>query len=192
MSRIIPTALILLALAGCASNSRPPSNAENACAILQERPDFARAVHASEAKWGVPAHVQLATMYQESSFRGDARPPRRWFLGFIPRGRASTAYGYGQALDGTWEEYQQKEGGWAARRDNIHHAADFMGWSMNETSRSLGISKYDAANQYLAYHEGRTGYRQGRYLQKPWLMGVAARVDTRSQKYANQLRSCRW
>jgi hypothetical protein len=37
--------------------------------------------------------VQMAIMKQESAFVADARPPRDWFLGFIPLGRPSSAYG---------------------------------------------------------------------------------------------------
>lgn len=180
----------MLLLASCASNVTPPRNIDNACSILDERPDYARAMRAAERKWGVPVHVQMATIYQESSFRGNARPPRRYFLGFIPRGRISTSYGYPQALDGTWEEYQQKEGGRWARRDRISDAADFIGWNMTQTTRSLGISKHDARNQYLAYHEGRTGYRRGTYHNKAWLMDVARRVASRAARYQGQLAGC--
>lgn len=191
MRRIMQASVVMLLLASCASDSTPPRNIDNACSILAERPDYARALRASEAKWGVPMHLQMATIYQESSFRGDARPPRRYFLGFIPRGRASTSYGYAQALDGTWEEYQEKEGGRWARRDHIADAADFIGWTMTQTNRSLGISKHDAVNQYLVYHEGRTGYRRGTYRNKAWLMNVARRVETRAARYQGQLSSCR-
>ncbi|WP_128254279.1 lytic transglycosylase [Falsirhodobacter deserti] len=191
MRKLIQACAVMLLVASCASNATPPRNATNACAILAERPDFARAMRASERKWGVPVHVQMATIYQESSFRGDARPPRRWLLGFIPRGRASSSYGYAQALDSTWREYQEKEGGRWARRDRIHDAADFIGWTMSQTERSMGISRHDAANQYLVFHEGRTGYRRGTYRNKPWLMNVARRVETRAANYKRQLASCR-
>src|SRR6056297_1941482 len=90
--------LAALALAGCASDA-PPRDVENACAIFDERPHWRRAVAASEAKWGAPAHVQLAIIWQESRFRHDARPPRRYALGFIPAGRKSSAYGFPQAID---------------------------------------------------------------------------------------------
>jgi hypothetical protein len=106
-------------------------------------------------------------------------------------GRQSTAYGYSQALNGTWEEYQRSEGGRRSKRDDIADATDFMGWYMDESSRSLGISKSDAEAQYLAYHEGRTGYASQSYLGKPWLVEVAARVEARSEMYAEQLAYCR-
>jgi hypothetical protein len=49
----------------------------------------------------------------------------------------------------------------------------------------------DARNQYLAYHEGRSGYQRGTYNGKPWLVRVAGEVDQRADMYAVQLQSCR-
>ena len=144
-----------------------------------------------ERRWGVPIHVQMATIHQESKFIGDARTPHRYALGIIPIGRQSSAYGYSQALDGTWDEYRQKTGNRRARRDNIRDATDFMGWYMNDSSRILGISKYDAASQYLAYHEGRSGCARGSYRSKGWLVEVSNRVQGRAEMYHAQLRSCR-
>ncbi|MDT1064065.1 lytic transglycosylase [Paracoccus sp. CPCC 101403] len=192
MKRAILAAAVLLSLGACASNVRQPDNTENACRLFAERRDFGRAVMASEQKWGIPAGVQLATIYHESSFRGNAKPPRKKpFLFIIPRGRISSAYGYSQALDGTWDEYRAGPGRGVARRDNIHDAADFIGWYMAGTSRSLGVSPDDAYNQYLAYHEGRGGYSRGSYRSKSWLKSTASRVERRSELYQLQLTACR-
>ncbi|MEM6728713.1 MAG: lytic transglycosylase, partial [Pseudomonadota bacterium] len=74
---------------------------------------------------------------------------------------------------------------------NIRHATDFMGWYMKKTNEELGIPLTDATNQYLAYHDGRTGYRRGTYRGKPWLMRVAREVGDRSVLYHQQLKRCR-
>jgi hypothetical protein len=111
-------------------------------------------------------------------------------LGIIPMGRQSTAYGYSQALDGTWEEYQQETGNRRAKRDSIQDATDFMGWYMHGSEQRLGISKQDARSQYLAYHEGRTGFANGSYTAKSWLVDVSNRVQQRSERYAVQLSGC--
>jgi hypothetical protein len=66
-----------------------------------------------------------------------------------------------------------------------------MGWYMRESEQKLGISLYDAEAQYLAYHEGRTGYANQSYLSKAWLIEVAASVAARSDKYRAELESCR-
>lgn len=192
MSRFLRASILLLLLASCGGGSfSAPRNLDNACSLADERPKYFRAMKATERKWGIPVHVQMATIHQESKFIGNARTPHQFLLGIIPMGRQSSAYGYSQALDGTWEEYQQKEGARRARRDRIEDATDFMGWYMNETSTRLGVSKYDAANQYLAYHEGRAGFARASYAAKPWLVTVASRVNDRAERYRVQLASCR-
>lgn len=163
---------------------------EDACAILRAKPDYKRAFVASERRWGVPVHVQMATIHQESKFVPDARTPFRYMLGVIPMGRQSSAFGYSQALDGTWEEYRKEAGRRGARRDNIRDATDFMGWYMTNSRDALNIPLSDARNQYLAYHEGRTGYARGSYNSKPWLLRVAGSVEDRSEMYRGQLRRC--
>jgi hypothetical protein len=191
MSRLLRASILLLVLASCGGgNYSAPRNLDDACAIVRERPEYYRAMKATERKWGVPVHVQMATIHQESKFIGDARTPHQYALGVIPLGRQSSAYGYSQALDGTWEEYQKDQNRRSAKRDRIGDATDFMGWYMDQSQDRLGISKSDARNQYLAYHEGRSGFARASYTEKPWLMDVAARVDSRSALYRAQLDAC--
>lgn len=190
-SRNFRALLLMVILAGCGGgSSSPPRNLDDACSIVSQRPNYLRAMEQSEARWGVPVAVQMATIYQESRFVSDARTPRRYALGVIPLGRQSSAFGYSQALDGTWEEYQREEGGRRARRDDIRDATDFMGWYMAETRDRLGIPTGDARNQYLAYHEGRAGYARGSYRSKRWLLNVADDVATRAVFYNTQLTRC--
>ncbi len=193
MSRFLRASILLLLLASCGGGGgkfSAPRNLEDACALLRERPEYYRAMKATERRWGVPVHVQMATIHQESKFIGNAKTPHRFVLGIIPMGRQSTAYGYSQALDGTWEEYQKETGNRRARRDRIADATDFMGWYMDGSEKGLGLSKYDARSQYLAYHEGRTGFAKGSYNAKSWLVDVADRVGQRSQTYQAQLAAC--
>ena len=183
-------ALVLLAASCGVGSGKAPRQLDNACSILSERPTYLAAFKAAERKYGVPVHVQMATIYQESKFVSDARTPFRYAAGVVPLGRQSSAYGYSQALDGTWEEYQDQTGKRSARRDRIKDATDFMGWYMAQTQLRLGVPLSDARNQYLAYHEGRTGFARGSYNSKPWLVRVAGEVGQRSNLYAVQLRSC--
>ena len=182
----------LVALLGaCGSREfESPRNLDDACALLRERPNYGRAMRRTERRWNVPVHVQMAIIHQESRFDGDIRPPFRYALGVIPMGRQSSAIGYSQALDGTWEEYQEAEGRPRARRTDIDDATDFMGWYMNLTLARNNIPLDDTRRQYLAYHEGHTGYARGSYNSKPWLLDVARRVEERAEMYRQQLARC--
>ena len=191
MSKLFRVMALVLFAASCGVGSgKAPRQLDNACSILSERPTYLAAFKAAERKYGVPVHVQMATIYQESKFVSDARTPFRYAAGVVPLGRQSSAYGYSQALDGTWEEYQDQTGKRSARRDRIKDATDFMGWYMAQTQSRLGVPLSDARNQYLAYHEGRTGFARGSFNSKPWLVRVAGEVGQRSNLYAVQLRSC--
>lgn len=191
MSRILRALLLMGMLASCgAQNFAAPRNLDDACSIVRDHPDYLRAFQATQRKWGVPVAVQMAIIHQESKFIGNARTPHQYALGVIPIGRQSSAYGYSQALDGTWEEYLASQGSFRASRDDIRDATDFMGWYMNQTVAETGVPLNDAERQYLAYHEGRQGYLRGSYRQKAWLMRVAASVGQRAVMYHTQLVSC--
>ena len=117
MSKTLRTLLCVLLLSSCGvSYNSAPRNMDNACSILSQRPGFHSAFQSTKKKWGVPVHVQMATIHQESKFIGNAKTPMRYFLGIIPRGRQSSAYGYAQALDGTWNDYRKATGRFGARR----------------------------------------------------------------------------
>lgn len=192
MSKSLRAMALLVFVAACGSgNFSSPRNLDNACSIVSQRPSYLKAMKSAERKWGVPVNVQMATLYQESKFVGNARTPYRFVLGVIPMGRQSSAYGYAQALDATWDDYRKERGGFGAKRDDIKDATDFMGWYMAESTELLGISKLDAQSQYLAYHEGRTGFARGSYKSKTWLMRIASEVGARSETYRQQLTSCR-
>ncbi|MBY6135799.1 hypothetical protein KUV61_08185 [Nocardioides marinus] len=192
MSRLISALILLLAVASCGGGyNTPPRNLDNACSIIQQRPEYLKAFRKTQKRWGVPVHVQMATIYHESRFRGDARTPHQYVLGVIPVGRQSSAYGYSQALDGTWDDYRRETGNRRAKRDRISDATDFMGWYMRKSYERNGIALYDARNQYLAYHEGHSGFARGSYHAKPWLMRVAAQAEARAQMYQAQLATCR-
>lgn len=191
MSRLFRTIGLLFFVAACGSgNFTAPRNLDNACSIVSQRPAYLRAMIKSERKWGIPVRVQMATIYQESKFIGNARTPQQFVLGIIPMGRQSSAYGYSQALDGTWDEYRQDTRQRGAKRDDIKAATDFIGWYMAESSETLGIAPSDTRAQYLAYHEGRTGYARGSYRSKSWLRRIAGEVDARADLYGSQLEAC--
>lgn len=180
----------LVGACGGVRESTSPRNLDNACALLRERPQYARSFDRVERRWNVQQHVLMAMIHQESRFDGDIRPPHRYALGVIPVGRQSSALGYSQALDGTWADYQSDQRRPRARRTDFDDAVDFMGWYMNLTQERNGIALDDTRRQYLAYHEGHTGYARGSYNSKPWLLDVAVRVEDRAERYRQQLSAC--
>ncbi len=181
--------LIFLFAVGC-SSLPPPRNPDNICQIFREQSDwYAKADEASD-RWGIPIPVIMAIMHQESKFISDAKPPRTTCLCFFPGPRPSTAYGYAQALDTTWEKYVNETGNWGADRDDYDDAVDFIAWYCRQSSRFCGIKPDDAYNQYLAYHEGRSGFNAGTHRKKSWLKKVAAKVRNRAGLYKRQLAGC--
>lgn len=181
----------LLPLLVVACSTTPPQNTQNLCKIFEEKDDWYDAASDMRDKWGVPIHVPMAMMYQESSFVDDARPPRDYILfGLIPWGRVSSAYGYSQAKTPTWADYVRETGNSGADRDDFEDAIDFMGWFIHKSQKINGVSKWDAYAQYLNYHEGWGGYKRKTYLKKQWLVKVAQKVKGRSLTYAKQLKSC--
>lgn len=187
MKKPLLLCLSFLALAGCAtSGGKPPSNTANACAILDEKSRWENHVFDAARKWNVSPGTILAFMRQESGFRQDARPVDR------NGNRLSSAYGYSQALDGTWAQYERTQGGGpgGAKRKSFEDSADFIGWYLDLISQQANIAKTDPRNLYFAYHEGPTGYRRGTHRTKAWLGPVASRVATQSLTYDGQLRGC--
>jgi hypothetical protein len=180
--------LLPLFLSGCFPT--PPIAVDNICTLLDEEVSWYRSVKASEKKYGVPMHVSLAIMYQESHFASDAKPPRGTLFGIVPWFRPTTAYGFAQVKDETWEWYQQKTDNQGADRDDFDDAADFIGWYVNRSLKHAGIKKSDTYNQYLAYHEGQGGFRRKSYDKKPWLKKVARKVDNNAKRYKTQLNKC--
>lgn len=186
----IPLLLLCpLLLLSCAS--APPRDVNNICNIFKQYPKWYTDAKDVERRWKVPVAVQMAIIHQESKFDARARPPRKKLLRIIPWKRPSSAYGYTQALRGTWAHYKQKNGGLFSSRGDFADGVDFIGWYANQANIRAGIPRSDAYPLYLAYHEGVGGYMKKSYLKKPWLISVAHKVKARSQLYEMQMNSCR-
>lgn len=183
-------ALLMLTLSGCSTLPSPPRKPLDLCSVFAEKSDWRKPAARSAARWGVSVPVMMATMFHESSYRADARPPRTYYLGFIPGPRPSSALGYAQALDGTWAEYVDSNNRWFASRTDFADAIDFIGWYFSLSVAQLGMKAEDTENLYLAYHEGRNGFARNSYLSKPWLMDYAKRVKSTSDAYTEQYVLC--
>lgn len=180
---------VILFLGSCASTPRV-TNVSNACEIFRDHPDWYDAAQKAQQKWGTPISTKMAIIWQESKFNGIARPKKKYILGFIPNGNQSSAYGYAQAIDGTWDWYKKDTGsGWASR-DDFKDAIDFVGWYMDKTRQTNGLAFNDAFSHYLAYHEGHGGYKRGTYKSKSFLTSAASNVARMNNQYQQQLMGC--
>lgn len=179
--------LSICVLTSCGTIPTTPRNTDNLCAIFKQKKGWYKASLASYKKWGVPIPVQMAIMHQESHFVADAQVSSGFFSWFF----GSDAYGYPQAKDDTWSDYQKKTGHWFAKRDNFADACDFIGWYSHTSNQKLGIPKNDVRNLYLAYHEGLSGYQRQTYNEKPWLLTVSGKVAQRAKLFNQQLSACK-
>jgi hypothetical protein len=182
-------ALLMMSLTACAS---APSRIGDACAIFEQRDglfnNWARQARAASREYGVPVPILMATVYVESSFKARARPPRKYVLGIIPWGRISSAYGYAQALDGTWDGYRKSTGRWAASRSDFGDAIRFVAWYHHQSHIRNNIPLSDTYNLYLAYYTGHGGYERGKF--GSGVRQTAKKSAAMAARYEAQLRRC--
>jgi hypothetical protein len=182
---LVSTVLLIQACA-----TLPPRNPDDLCAIFAENRRWHEASRRSYEQWGVPEPVLLAVLHQESRFRARAVPGWQKVFGVVPVRRLSSAYGYGQVKEGTWRDYVRDTGNHRAARDDFADAVDFIGWYGDLIHRITAVAKDDPYNLYLAYHEGPWGYGRGSHQEKPWLLGVARKVERRASLYQSQYEAC--
>ena len=204
LSRMIAGAGCLILLTACAVNppqqttpshhakKKAPSPTSNACTLFKNNPSWYWEALNTYYRWGVPISVQMAIMQRESDFQAGARPPTTKLFGFVPWTNVTSAYGYAQALNGTWAQYQQTTKNYKGKRDKFGDSSDFVGWYCNKANKQLGISLNNAYELYLAYHEGLTGYANKTYNSKPWLLNVAQSVQDRANSYRQQISHCKY
>ncbi|MEE4245968.1 MAG: hypothetical protein V2I33_11180 [Kangiellaceae bacterium] len=188
MIRLLVVFVLSVLLLSCSTYR--PANTENICNIFRGELDWYEDARDAQKHWGTPVYVMMAIMHQESKFQHDVHAPRDYILGFIPWGYKSSAYGFAQAKDEVWGEFQTAVD-YGADRDDFYDAINFIGWYTHGTQQRLNVSKWDTYNQYLAYHEGRGGFSRKTYEKKPWLKKVAKKVQNQAMRYKNQLASCR-
>jgi hypothetical protein len=184
--RLLAISYVLL-LTACAS---PPQNVGNICNLFEEKGDWFRAARNAEQRWDVPIPVSMAFIKQESGFTARAKPARRKLLGFIPGPRPSSAFGFAQAQDSTWDDYRKLSGNGIASRADFGDAVDFVAWYNNMSHRINNIALNDAYNLYLAYHEGNGGFSRRSYERKPAVIKIARKVQASAQMYQQQFAVC--
>lgn len=166
------------------------SNVDNACSILKENPDWLKAARRTSLVYGVPIHTQLAFVRHESNYVKKARPLNKNRKSIFDKKYASTAYGYAQVLDGTWDEFKTTFNNKRLKRTNFGHSVEFIGWYNKRHINTGIIHKDNVAHLYLAYHEGLGGYKKKTFLKKPWLVNYSRAVHATSDKYKHQINAC--
>ncbi len=183
--------LLMLPLASCAT---APHHINDVCSVFNQRDGWFNNWHSAarraEREYGVPVPVLMAIIRKESGFRPYARPPRKWILGFIPWKRPSSAYGFSQALDGTWDRYRRETGHWGADRNSFADAIDFVGWYSYQSHVKNGIALNDTYNLYLAYYFGHAGYARGNWRNNPSVQRAAHAAADMARLYASQMQVC--
>ena len=185
---LIVFSLIFIFLFSCSTLDN--INTADSCIIFEEKKNWYKATKKSYDNWGTPISLQLAIINQESAFRQFAKPKRKRLFGIIPGRRPSTAFGYAQVTNPTWDWYKTRTGNKNASRANFSDITDFIGWYTTQSKKMLGISMNDYFNQYLAYHEGHGGWKKKSFNKKEWLIKVAKVVESKSNMYNKQLKKC--
>ena len=188
--RLAVVSCLLSMLLGCSASSAL-TDISNVCSIFDDQRGWYRAAVRSQREWGIPIPTLMAVIYKESSFQRNARPPRNRILGILPGGRKSSAFGYPQAKDETWNDYVEATGNKWAKRNNFSDSVDFVGWYLKRAVDHAGVSRDDAKGLYLSYHEGLSGYESGNWRNNEWLKATATTVDKQAKRYTNQLPKCR-
>lgn len=190
-SRVLAIGVVLV-LGACAT---APNRINDVCAVFDQRDgwfnNWRSSAERTQQKYGIPMHVLMATVRKESGFKSNARPPRTKLLGFIPWTRVSSAYGYSQALDGTWSQYRRESGNFTASRTNFADAVDFVGWYHTKTVDTYGVARDDTYNLYLAYYLGWGGYKRGDWRGNGSIQRYARDTAAMADRYRGQLQSCR-
>ena len=180
--------ILFIFIVACTSSQQ--INTTDSCILFDQKKNWYKATKRAYNNWDTPIALQLAIINQESSFNQFAKPERKKILGIIPGSRISTAFGYAQVTNPTWNWYKTKTGNNNASRANFSDVTDFIGWYTTQSKNLVGISKNDFYNQYLAYHEGQGGWKKESYLDKKWLIEVAKTVERNAKMYNNQLKEC--
>ena len=186
----IISSLMLFGLVSSCMSLRQPSNTANLCTIFAEKGYWYRHALNAEKKWDIDKTILMSVIKQESSFVRTARPPRTRILGLIPWRRPTTAYGYSQAIDETWNDFKERTSRSRANRTNFRDSVDFVGWYLNMAATNTNVQRTDARSLYLTYHEGLSGYESGNWRNNKQLLVAATKVSETAQQYQTQLDDC--
>lgn len=187
-AQILTLTFISAVIVGCSVAPKAPEFQNDICKIFEEHPNWYVDAVDMEEKWGTPISLAMSFVKYESAFVSNARPIKKDEKG-NKIGYLSSAYGYAQALDGTWGDFKKITRRRVARTD-FGDALQFIGWYTSLSNEELNFDYSDVYNHYLAYHEGRGGYARGRHKGKSFLLNYAKKVAKQAQIYEEQLAFC--
>ncbi len=176
----------LLFITSCIS---APRDTSNTCLMFTDNYFWYKFVKNSEKKWGAPVELQMAIIQRESDFDWLAAPEWDKLFKVIPYKRKSSAFGYSQAINKTWDQFVRETDQPLALRISFNDSVDFIGWYINKSNQILKIPKDDYFKQYIAYHEGWGSFKD--YKKSPKVIPYAREVDRVAKKYKAQLNQCK-
>ncbi len=170
-------------LAGC---SQPPKVINNACDILSLHPTWYRYhVHFAH-KYSVPIPTVMAIIALESGFNPQARPVKSWLVkNYIPWEYASSSYGYSQATNAAWNDFQRANPYSIYTRGDYVSSVAFISWYLSTYAVSKGKMRVD--EQYIIYHDGPN---KEAHAIAPATRNYANKVLSLANTYEAQLRQC--
>lgn len=151
--------------------------------LRDDGPKIKTAVHDASLYHGIPEPTVIAMIEMECGFRDKARPMKNGKL-------LSSAVGFSQMTDTTFERYKKDRPNPKADRENPFDGIDMMAWYCRQCIKDVEAlkpeSKYlispgDTENLYLAYSLGPTGYLAFRRYQD-------ATTDEQREGYGQILR----
>ena len=170
---------------------RPPSEPGNLCSIFREQPYWYAAASRAEYRFGVDVSTTMAVLFVESGFRRNARPPRSKLWGWLPWSRVSSAYGYAQATEPTWRDFESARG--SASRNDPRHAVEFVAWyfeRLRQTLRARMPHEPTARELYAAYHQGAAGFLRGDWRDDVGAVQAISRFEAVHGRYREQFDGC--
>ena len=176
-------ALITLTITSCSESAKVDENM-GVCEILTQHPNWSKSLKTAQDKYNLPPAFAMGLIYQESRFKAEAKS------------KGSSAYGYAQAIDGTWKHFQ-KDVKSNAKRNNFDDSVQFVGWYMNQLAKSSKLKMTDSYNLYMAYMLGATGfkrYKAGTFKNKAKIVEdkkLAQKVKDFTKHYQAQLKKCK-
>lgn len=176
-------AFTAVAVTSCSENAKV-DDSMGVCEILTQNLGWSEPLKVAKNKYNLPPAYAMALMYKESTFKAEAKS------------KGSTAYGYAQAIDGTWKHFQ-KDVKPNAKRNNFNDSVQFIGWYTAQLAKSLKLKMTDSYNLYMAYMLGATGfkrYKAGTFKNKAKIVEdkkLAQKVKDFTKQYKSQLKNCR-